>query len=586
MSGVRIDGKVVITTELNLWPDFDVPKDKWQILMNRVEHILAGTDTFLWPCSEELAEVSQRIANLIREKRSKPKPVPWIDFDTEYTDPMAGKGQTFDGVAQVSLFAMARMGLKKILSDSLGPDKADVAMCLVAAKMERPASERATHAWLVKPTCPLGWLVGVDFRQHSHMELYRTSDMLYDNKDIIESEVYSALSSSFSIDSLINRYDLTNTYFEGNPKSILIVRGHSKDKRSNRPLISLGVVIDDNGYIKRSFIFSGNVNESKTLPEVIKTCEIGNNTIIIMDKGIATKENVIWLVQNGYKYIVANRERKRSFDPDNITVTFTSKSGNIVTCYPELTNVREKDFSFEELKLRCHSIFQEVRDADIISANRKGYEDGLRKLNLRCRKLLKHLPLSFVMRRIGQLDAKFHVSSHYKVTTELAPDTNSSTDPPVIGVQYEYLAVSLSKAAKPGVHSLRTNVLDLEPKEIWEAYASQNDVESVFRTLKSTLGLRPVHHSSEGRIIGHLFICTLAYQVVTWLRNKLKDHGIHDSWDTVRDCLADVNCAAALSGKSDAAARSGTLLPEYEQARNYFKAIGFYKPAKPIIEQR
>jgi hypothetical protein len=294
---------------------------------------------------------------------------------------------------------------------------------------------------------------------------------------------------------------------------------------------------------------------------------------------------VAWLAQNGYKYLVASRERKRSFNPDNITTTFTSKSGNTISCYPELAKLKVNGFSFDELKLRCHSTFQEARDTDIISKKREGYEDGLRKLNLRCVRLVNHLPLSFVMRRIGNLDAKYGVSSHYKVTPELAPDA-SSTDPPVIGVRYEYRQVSLSKADKPGVHSLRTNVLNLEPKELWEAYARQNDIESVFKTMKSTLGLRPVHHSKERRIFGHLFICTLAYQVVTWLRNRLKDHGINDEWRTVRDCLIDVNCASALSGQSDAAASCGMLLPEIEQAREYFKAIGFSNPIEPILKRR
>ena len=57
------------------------------------------------------------------------------------------------------------------------------------------------------------------------------------------------------------------------------------------------------------------------------------------------------------------------------------------------------------------------------------------------------------------------------------------------------------------------------------------DLESVFRSLKSELGLRPVYHSKEDRSDGHLFITVLAYQCVQAMR-AIKEAGINDSWVT------------------------------------------------------
>ena len=53
------------------------------------------------------------------------------------------------------------------------------------------------------------------------------------------------------------------------------------------------------------------------------------------------------------------------------------------------------------------------------------------------------------------------------------------------------------------------------------------DLEAVFRSLKSELGLRPVYHSKEERTDGHLFITVLAFQFVQFLRTQAQ--GIHDS---------------------------------------------------------
>ena len=60
------------------------------------------------------------------------------------------------------------------------------------------------------------------------------------------------------------------------------------------------------------------------------------------------------------------------------------------------------------------------------------------------------------------------------------------------------------------------------------------DLEAVFRSLKSELGLRPIYHQIEKRVNGHIFITLLAYHVVQTLRTQLKAQNIHDSWQTLR----------------------------------------------------
>jgi transposase len=60
----------------------------------------------------------------------------------------------------------------------------------------------------------------------------------------------------------------------------------------------------------------------------------------------------------------------------------------------------------------------------------------------------------------------------------------------------------------------------------------------VFRSLKGELGLRPIFHSKEERSDGHLFISVLAYQFVQMTRLRLRAHGIHDSWASLREVLS------------------------------------------------
>jgi hypothetical protein len=60
----------------------------------------------------------------------------------------------------------------------------------------------------------------------------------------------------------------------------------------------------------------------------------------------------------------------------------------------------------------------------------------------------------------------------------------------------------------------------------WRTYLMLTDLEAVFRSLNSELGLRPVFHHKEERVDEHLFITVLAYQFVQIIRRRLKESGI------------------------------------------------------------
>lgn len=74
----------------------------------------------------------------------------------------------------------------------------------------------------------------------------------------------------FSFTPTIALYDLTNTYMEGNaegnPKES---RCRSKEERSDCPLITLGLTLDDSGLIRHSQVFHGNVSEGSILEEML-----------------------------------------------------------------------------------------------------------------------------------------------------------------------------------------------------------------------------------------------------------------------------------------------------------------------------
>ena len=89
----------------------------------------------------------------------------------------------------------------------------------------------------------------------------------------------------------------------------------------------------------------------------------------------------------------------------------------------------------------------------------------------------------------------------------------------------------------PGVYCLRTNLDDWDPQALWRTYTMLTDLEAVFRSLKSELGLRPIFHQKQHRSDGHLFITVIAYQLVQIIRRRLAALGETASWTTLRRIL-------------------------------------------------
>ena len=89
--------------------------------------------------------------------------------------------------------------------------------------------------------------------------------------------------------------------------------------------------------------------------------------------------------------------------------------------------------------------------------------------------------------------------------------------------------------------------MELDEETLWRTYTMLTDLEAVFRSLKSELGMRPVFHQITERITGHLFTCdlqvisVLAYHLVHSIRYRLKTADITSSWSDLRKQLPGQN---------------------------------------------
>jgi transposase len=142
-----------------------------------------------------------------------------------------------------------------------------------------------------------------------------------------------------------------------------------------------------------------------------------------------------------------------------------------------------------------------------------------------------------VVEKTGRLKQKYSkASKNYQIIITKDEKTDNASH-----VTWELKTPSDSPDSYPGVYCLRTSRDDLDESTLWRTYTMLTDLEAVFRSLKSELGLRPVFHQKTKRVSGHLFITLLAYHLVHTIRIQLKEKEIHTSWSDLRKQLQGQN---------------------------------------------
>ena len=523
----RAGDKVRQRTLLNLGRHFEVERGDWPVLCRRIDEVLTGQLALDPQCPPALEAHAQRIAAqlLAREPPGAPDDEP--DIQAVDVDSLELLRPRSVGVEHVGLWAMDQLGLRTRLHDLGLPASLHAAATgSIIARMAHPGSERATRRWLGERSA-LGELLGVDFQTMGPMQLYRASDALMAHREAIESHLFDRAMGLFDLHPTVTLYDLTNTFFEGEaPRQPKARRGHSKDKRTDCPLLTLALVLDSSGFVRRSRVFAGNVREHHTVAEMLDELSAPREALVVMDRGIATEERVHWLRDNAYRYLVVSRERLRQFDPEAARrIESASRQG------VHLHKVVGEDG--HEARLYCFSEERAAKERGIVERFAQRFEQALTELSDGLSRPRTEKRVDKVWQRIGRLKANSRgVAQHYDIELDTDPAGERAT-----AVRFTQRPVEGSMMTHPGVYCLRSNQTDWDEETLWRTYVTLTDLEAVFRSLKSELGLRPIFHHKPIRAEGHLFITVIAYQLVQVLRRRLREAGERASWNTLRRLL-------------------------------------------------
>ena len=409
-----------------------------------------------------------------------------------------------------------RQRLEKALDDRNFTAPIEKALfAMVANRALAPSSKLAIEQWAANEV----YLGSDENLQAQHF--YRAMDFLLEHTEAIEKEVFWSTASLLNLTVDLIFFDTTNTYFEIDEPgpSELKAYGKSKHKRDDLPQVTIGLAVTREGIPVRCWVLPGNQHDSKCVDQVQKDLNSWNlgRVVWVMDRGMTSDENRRVLQRAGGQYIFGEK-----------------LSGNHLS--EEALN-RPGRFKVLEDNLHIKEVYV-------------GQGTGRRRYviayNPQQAKLDQISRQQIIERLSCELEA---LNQKNKTKAQCNLLLHRSMGRYVKELKSGKLKIDKAKIQQDekldGKYLLSSSDESLSAEDIARGYKQLLEVERAFRTLKSTLDLRPVYHSKDDRIRSHVLICWLALLMV-----RIAEVETGMTWPTVRREMQRLHLGEFLTKKS------------------------------------
>jgi transposase len=429
---------------------------------------------------------------------------------------------------------------------------------LVVNRLLDPGSEFHVHRqWFVDSS--MDELLQADFEVAEKDRLYRCLDRILKHKQELFVWLKQKWSDLFGADFEVLLYDLRSTYFEGemerNPKA---KRGYSRDGRPDCLQLVIALVVTPDGFPLAYEVLNGNTSDRATLKNFLSKIE---NTygkarrVWIMDRGIPSEallkemrepERQTYYLVGTPKGKIHQHEKKWLELPwqevrDSVQVKLYEQDG--------------------ELYVLAKS---QGRQAKEMAMRRKRLARLLRKL----RAMRKSLPKrDQLLLRIGA--AKKEAGRAFNFVKIRLPQKDEVVTRETFSFEVDKPKLKAAQQ-RDGHYLLRSNLTSEDPAVLWTRYVQLTQIEAVFRSLKSELGIRPIYHQLEHRADAHVLIAFLAYCLQVTLKNRLMIHAPGLTPAAVLEKLATIQMVEVWIPMQDG---RWLMLPRHTQPENDVQAL-------------
>ena len=442
-----------------------------------------------------------------------------------------------------------RIGIDKCIEEALADRSfttpiSDAIFAMVANRALAPCSKLAVEEWAAND-------VHLDIEKPLQIQhLYRSMDFLLEHDNEIQQKVFWATASLLNLTVDLIFFDTTNTYFEMDDPgdSGLLAFGKSKHKRDDCPQVTIGLAVTREGIPVRCWVLPGNQNDAKCVKQIQKDMsdwKLGH-VIWAMDRGMTSDENRKILQRAGGQYILGEKLRG-----PHLNEAALNRGGRFKVIKENL-HIKEV-FVGEGSGRRRFVVAYNPEQAE--------HDKHVRERNLE--RIYAELEAMEKLSEKSFLKAKYALLAHRSMGRYLKELKSGKLKVDKAKVkQYEKL---------DGKYLLSTSDKSLSAEDVALGYKQLMEVERAFRTLKSTLSLRPVYHTKDDRIRSHVLLCWLALLLV-----RITELETGTTWPRVRTELERLHLGNFLH-------KDGRILQHTEltkNQRNIFKKLKILPPKK------
>jgi hypothetical protein len=411
-------------------------------------------------------------------------------------------------------------GCRAVLEEMLAARKFEFAVeravfVSVLHRIMVSGSDRACESWMVDYDIPgagglslhhfyraMAWL-GEELSETRQGEATRFSPRTV--KDEIEEALFERRKDLFT-DLSVVFMDTTSLAFEGAGGATLGARGHSKDHRPDLNQMIVGVVIDGEGRPVCSEMWPGNTADVGVLLAIVDRLRrrfgIGR-VCVVADRGMISAATMAGLEARGLEYVLGVRERSDRLVRQVVLEDTTPFTPLLIERASGETQLFVKEVTVEG---RRYIVARNEAEAEKDRADRAAIIEALDRQLKKGDKAL-----------IGN-------SAYRRYLRATTPDA------------FEIDAGKLADEARyDGIFVLRTNA-KISPLQAVLRYRDLIQVEELFRTAKALMRTRPIYHSSDAAIRGHVFCSFLALILRKELQGRCEVAGLKPEWaELLRD---------------------------------------------------
>jgi transposase len=414
-----------------------------------------------------------------------------------------------------------------------GPELGKIVEIMALARNCDPCSYYQLPDWFSRTA--LQFFLKVSQDEFTYDVALNALDYLQPKNTIpIQSKLYENIRKVYGYECERLDIDLTSTYFEGH-ECVLAEFGHPRGHSSDKRQIVIAFVVDQKEILVTHRVWPGNRTDVKSLKPVDRCLknDFGLNAKRVVDRGMASWENIKYMERKKERYLVALRAEVKG----------TELLEEIKKPRDEWTKVGDDEVAISVI--RGKRKFVVLWNASVAETNKKERLSKVSKAEEELNKIMMSVEKGKISDKSERDEKIGHIKRKYGVTKYI--ETTDKIDGLNFTVEKQK---NLTDAEKyDGYQVFVTTELDLSEIEIIESYRVRDQIEKAIRTLKSVLGLHPQNVRTKEHILGNIFICATAFQLRSILRMKLKDRGIDTSIEDAMRMLERLKAVHIAVGK-------------------------------------